>query len=362
MKYGILSILFFVFHLTSYSNKLNTYYEKLYLEEELSFQLSELERYKHDLGMSESALNPRIINSVGAMGIWQFMPYTLRDLGLGHITPNIFRSNPEVFPASLQEYALDMKMQRDYDLLSYQWWRGPNSINYIEEFVGKEIKGVTVSTTGLLAAAHLGGAYGVIRFLDSQGKHNPSDINGTSISTYLKKFSNYNYSKQKTNELIKEIEWLEKLLNSSEGLTLLSEQSKLYSWEQVSRDTETVLILSRDQSLHHLGIHVLSKYPLGLKRNYLNTTGEFYTYVVPHLSNIKFLYQEAGEKLNGTMQKNGKVSYILLKELLVLKEILDYSNSTSNLYGMPHGTSKYWICFQYIGLKRLKNFPHLGAV
>ncbi len=62
----------------------------------------------------------------------------------------------------------------------------------IKRSVGKTINGIKITESGILAAAHLGGAGNVKKFLRSNGSQCFSDAYGTSLSSYLKKFSNYN--------------------------------------------------------------------------------------------------------------------------------------------------------------------------
>jgi len=58
----------------------------------------------------------------------------------------------------------------------------------LDSYIGQEINGVLVTLNGLVAVAHLGGKTGMRKFLESNGKYNPKDSNGTSLTDYLKKF------------------------------------------------------------------------------------------------------------------------------------------------------------------------------
>ena len=64
----------------------------------------------------------------------------------------------------------------------------------ISRFVGKRIKGITITESGILAAAHLAGAGNVKKFLRSYGNFEFKDSYGTSIESYLKKFAGYDVS------------------------------------------------------------------------------------------------------------------------------------------------------------------------
>jgi hypothetical protein len=63
--------------------------------------------------------------------------------------------------------------------------------NYITTYVGKVIGGVKVTESGLVAAAHLGGAGNVMKFLCSDGENVFADANNVPITKYMKQFSNY---------------------------------------------------------------------------------------------------------------------------------------------------------------------------
>jgi hypothetical protein len=63
--------------------------------------------------------------------------------------------------------------------------------DYIQKFDGKVVDGVKITESGILAAAHLGGAGSVKRFLDTNGKRKCKDDYGTSVRTYMRDFGNY---------------------------------------------------------------------------------------------------------------------------------------------------------------------------
>ena len=55
-------------------------------------------------------------------------------------------------------------------------------------------RGVKVTESGILAAAHLAGPGSVKKFLRSYGGNNISDAYGSTVRAYLKKFSGYDTS------------------------------------------------------------------------------------------------------------------------------------------------------------------------
>ncbi|NMC39072.1 MAG: hypothetical protein GYA41_12180 [Bacteroidales bacterium] len=137
-------------------------------------------RFVNDLGHNESLNNWLCINRIGCFGEWQFAESTLHCLGFRQVTLRKFRKNPGIFPREMQQKALEslikvnLALLRDYD-----------------HYIGDTIKGVVVTKSGLIAAAHLGGAGSTKRFLKSGGKANSKDALGTSIHDYMRKFRNY---------------------------------------------------------------------------------------------------------------------------------------------------------------------------
>lgn len=58
----------------------------------------------------------------------------------------------------------------------------------LERYHGQEIGGVQINQDSIRAMAHLGGVQGVRRFIESNGRHNPADANGTRLSDYGQRF------------------------------------------------------------------------------------------------------------------------------------------------------------------------------
>lgn len=57
--------------------------------------------------------------------------------------------------------------------------------NGFDRLVGQTINGVPITIAGLRNVAHLGGTQGMKRFIETGGRYNPSDANGTSLMDYL---------------------------------------------------------------------------------------------------------------------------------------------------------------------------------
>lgn len=141
---------------------------------------SELSRFISDLGYRESGNNWLSVNQIGCFGEWQFDESTLKYLGFRTITLEKFIADPQIFPRELQLKALRTLMRVNRIHL----------MNY-EHFIGDSINGVVITKSGMIAAAHLGGAGSMQKFLRSNGSINSKDVLGTSILDYLKKFRHY---------------------------------------------------------------------------------------------------------------------------------------------------------------------------
>lgn len=133
--------------------------------------------FKEALAFKESQRNYFRVNDFGYLGKYQFGKETLKLLGV--YNPNQFLYNPE-----LQEKAFMANLERNKWVLRRD----------IERFVGKRINGITVTESGILAAAHLAGPGSVKKYLRSYGQNGFSDAFGTSIYSYMKKFSGYDTS------------------------------------------------------------------------------------------------------------------------------------------------------------------------
>jgi hypothetical protein len=59
----------------------------------------------------------------------------------------------------------------------------------LDKHIGKTINDVEITPGGLLAGAHLVGVGGLIDYIDSKGKDDVPDANGTPISEYIKEFA-----------------------------------------------------------------------------------------------------------------------------------------------------------------------------
>lgn len=130
--------------------------------------------FKNALAQQESEGKYRKVNPWGFMGKYQFGTAALERVGITN-THRFLRS-PE-----LQEKALVALMSQHKKAL----------LPYINYFEGRIIRGVPVTESGILAAAHLGGIHAVKRYLNSWGACRKRDKNGTSIHMYMHQFGGY---------------------------------------------------------------------------------------------------------------------------------------------------------------------------
>lgn len=133
--------------------------------------------FKEALGFKESQGKYTLINSLGYMGKYQFGRAALRAIGIHDSSE--FLKNPR-----LQEKAFKA-------LLAKNKWELREEI---QEFDGKVINGIAITESGILAAAHLGGAGSVKKFFKNKGKRAIKDNFGTSLQSYMKKFGGYDTS------------------------------------------------------------------------------------------------------------------------------------------------------------------------
>jgi hypothetical protein len=130
--------------------------------------------YKEAVAFKESQGKYSKVNTFGCMGKYQFSPQTLRSIGINNHAA--FLRNPV-----LQEKAF-------IALLSKNKWELRNEI---AKYAGTVVGGIHITESGILAAAHLGGASTVKRFFKSNGKRQFRDGYGTSIKSYMRKFGGY---------------------------------------------------------------------------------------------------------------------------------------------------------------------------
>ena len=129
--------------------------------------------FREAVGFKESRSRYHIVNTFGYMGKYQFGRKTLRGLGF-KMSKEEFLNSP-----SLQEQAMYALLKQNKRSLR----------KYIAKYDGKYIHGILVTESGLLAAAHLGGAGSVKKWFRT-GKVR-KDGNGVKITSYMERFGGY---------------------------------------------------------------------------------------------------------------------------------------------------------------------------
>jgi hypothetical protein len=130
--------------------------------------------FKEAVGKKESQGKYHKINSLGYLGKYQFGKDALKSIGI--TDRKLFLKSPEI-----QEKAFVVLLKR------HKWALRKT----IKKFDGQVINGILITESGILAAAHLGGAGSVRKFLYSGGKYKCRDKYGSSVQHYLRVFSGY---------------------------------------------------------------------------------------------------------------------------------------------------------------------------
>jgi hypothetical protein len=148
------------------------------LETEKKIMLASSDKnFKFSMKQSESSGNYMVVNSEGYMGAYQFGNARLTDFK--NSTGKDFTKQEFLENQELQDEVFDWHTN---DIVSYVNSKG------LDKYIGTEINGVLVTLNGLVAVAHLGGKSGMSKFLKTDGKYNPADSNGTTLTNYLNKF------------------------------------------------------------------------------------------------------------------------------------------------------------------------------
>ncbi|WP_105982426.1 peptidoglycan-binding protein LysM [Nonlabens agnitus] len=134
--------------------------------------------FREALAFKESQGKYGVVNTLGYLGKYQFGMSTLRTFGVNDSLA--FLQSPR-----LQERVFLKNLKYNHTMLE----------DYIEMFEGKEVGGVKVTESGILAAAHLSGVGGVKKYLRTNGSGRSRDAYGSSVRGYLKKFGGYDLSR-----------------------------------------------------------------------------------------------------------------------------------------------------------------------
>ena len=132
-------------------------------------EIKGMDEFLFVIGHQESGNRYFVVNRYGYMGKYQFGKSTLKTLKI-KVTKEAFLNSPD-----LQEYA--MKQNLLYNKKRLQ--------KYIDRFDGQTVNGILVTESGLLAAAHLGGAGSVKKWFRNGTVK--KDGNGVKITAYMQR-------------------------------------------------------------------------------------------------------------------------------------------------------------------------------
>ncbi len=133
--------------------------------------------FKEAIALKESEGKYKKINSLGYLGKYQFGVETLKSIGVHDSL--LFLKSPK-----MQERAFLALLSKNKYLLK----------EVIEKYDGTVFHGILITESGILAAAHLGGAGSVKRYFKNNGRKLLKDAYGTSVRSYLKAFGGYDTS------------------------------------------------------------------------------------------------------------------------------------------------------------------------
>lgn len=177
-KFLFLAVVFFLMSATTTSlkkKKNKTVHYPVNVDYNIPYLDKNFVAFKEAVAFKESQGKYSVVNTLGYLGKYQFGKNTLKRIGIYNTAA--FLKNPELQEKAFVAYCKVNKWILRKD---------------IKRSVGKTINGIKITESGILAAAHLGGAGNVKKFLRSNGETIFEDAYGATISQYLKKFSNYN--------------------------------------------------------------------------------------------------------------------------------------------------------------------------
>ena len=169
------------FHLSNYEGIKYHVPNEYESEEEILIKVPQVGKsfagFAQKMAYKESRGILHLVNPYGYMGKYQFGRSTLRTVGIYDFQEFLrnARWQDEAFKALIARNKWELRKE-------------------IPKYTGRVINGVEITESGLIAAAHLGGASSVKKYLRSNGRSGFKDGFGTSLSSYIRKFSNYDIS------------------------------------------------------------------------------------------------------------------------------------------------------------------------
>lgn len=149
------------------------------VKKNLKEENKELVRFLKKLAHYESRNTIDTVNSIGAMGLYQLMPIALKDINYTGTVDEFLKDSV------LQTKCVIKVMKKNKRYLKHY------CKNY-KQYIGKEIHGVKITYSGILAAVHLGGINNIKKFFNEG--YNAKDCN-MSIKDYMRIFGGFNLEK-----------------------------------------------------------------------------------------------------------------------------------------------------------------------
>lgn len=155
----------------------------------------EIQQFIEKLASRESSGDWKVVNRFGYVGKYQFGMAARKTVGAPHFTAKQFIKNPYIWPEKEQDLAVRKLMKSNYKYLNRFFSKPGDELDLFinKTFTLRDRSKVKITTGGLLAASHLVGPKSVRKFLNTKGRIDKSDGNGTKCSDYMKHFDNYNF-------------------------------------------------------------------------------------------------------------------------------------------------------------------------
>jgi len=141
----------------------------------LELNIKNHNKFLDDIGFRESSNNYKAVNQFGYLGKYQFGRKTLNAIGFEDVSNYEFLSQPNT-----QELAMATLLKKNKHTLRRE----------IKKYSGQTINNIYITESGILAAAHLGGAGNVRKFF--RKGYEFEDGNGTKMTSYMIRFADYN--------------------------------------------------------------------------------------------------------------------------------------------------------------------------
>lgn len=155
----------------------------------------EIHQFMQKLAIRESSGDWKVVNRFGYVGKYQFGVAARKSVGAPVFTVKQFIKNPDIWPEKQQDTAALKLMRLNYRYLT-KFFSEPGDELHIylnRTFTLRDRSKVTITTAGLLAASHLVGPKSVRSFLNTRGRIDIKDGNGTKCSDYMKHFDDYTF-------------------------------------------------------------------------------------------------------------------------------------------------------------------------